>query len=142
MPRDMIENERSTAINPSEAVEGKVACHFGLWSASTTDRGHVLRHDRSYAKHTSSACRRDPRQQAVDGRARGARSGRIAWQFIRKWQGSSARSWADDDRRRDVLARGQAEQTRLDRAPSSRAGVQIRDHRRLRQFRRWSTPSS
>ena len=56
MPRDMIENERSTAINPSEAVEEKVSLsdRFGLWLGFHNCRpGHLLRHCRGYARTTA-----------------------------------------------------------------------------------------
>ena len=87
MPRDMIENERSTAINPSEAVEEKVSLsdRFGLWlgfhPCSQDDylemiRGYCAAHgvrvpeDRLYA-------------EAIEWQAtRGGRSGRVAWQFF------------------------------------------------------------
>lgn len=87
MPRDMIENERSTAINPSEAVEEKVSLsdRFGLWlgfhPCSQDDylamiRGYCLAHGVSVPEDRLQA-------EAVEWQAtRGARSGRVAWQFF------------------------------------------------------------
>ena len=87
MPRDMIENERSTAISPSEAVEEKVSLsdRFGLWLGfhpCTQDeyldmiRGYCAAYD---LKISEDALRAD----AIEWQAtRGARSGRVAWQFF------------------------------------------------------------
>ncbi len=87
MPRDMIENERSTAINPSEAVEEKVSLsdRFGLWlgfhPCSQEDylamiRGYCV----AYGVEISDA---DLRAEAIEWQAtRGARSGRVAWQYF------------------------------------------------------------
>ena len=87
MPRDMIENERSSAINPSEAVEEKVSLsdRFGLWlgfHACTQDeylamiRGYCDAHDVAIDDDTLRA-------EAIEWQAtRGARSGRVAWQYF------------------------------------------------------------
>ena len=87
MPRDMIENERSTAINPSEAVEEKVSLsdRFGLWlgfhpcSQETyldMIRGYCRAHQIEIAEDTLHA-------EAIEWQAtRGARSGRVAWQYF------------------------------------------------------------
>ena len=89
MPRDMIENERSTAINPSEAVEEKVSLsdRFGLWLGfHNCDQDTYLRHRRGLcpplrpedaSKTTGSA---EANEWSV---TRGARSGRVAWQLSR-----------------------------------------------------------
>jgi predicted AAA+ superfamily ATPase len=87
MPRDMAENERSTAINPSEAVEEKVSLsdRFGLWLGfhNCGQDGYLDMID-AYVAHYGIALDR----QALHARAlawaaaRGARSGRVAWQFI------------------------------------------------------------
>jgi len=87
MPRDMIENERSTAINPSEATEEKVSLsdRFGLWIGfHNCDQPTYLAMVEGYARAFSIAI--DPeelRRQANEWSVtRGARSGRVAWQFI------------------------------------------------------------
>ena len=87
MPRDMIENERQSAINPSEAVEEKVSLsdRFGLWLGF-----HPCSQD-EYLAMIDGYCaaygvRADPdtlRAEAIEWQAtRGARSGRVAWQFF------------------------------------------------------------
>ena len=87
MPRDMIENEKSTSINPSEAVEEKVSLsdRFGLWIGFHNISqdiyldiiyGYVKEFDLNIEKSTL-------RSQALEWSiTRGARSGRVAWQFI------------------------------------------------------------
>ncbi len=87
MPRDMIENERSSSINPSEAVEEKVSLsdRFGLWLGF-----HPCTQD-EYLDMINGYCVAygvsvDPeilRAEAIQWTAtRGARSGRVAWQFF------------------------------------------------------------
>ncbi len=87
MPRDMIENERSSAINPSEAVEEKVSLsdRFGLWLGF-----HPCNQD-AYLAMIEGYCTaygvevdaETLRAEAVEWQAtRGARSGRVAWQFF------------------------------------------------------------
>lgn len=87
MPRDMIENERGTAINPSEAVEEKVSLsdRFGLWLGF-----HACSQD-EYLAMIAGYCTAygvdiaadELRAQAIEWQAtRGARSGRVAWQFF------------------------------------------------------------
>ncbi len=92
MPRDMMENERSTAINPSEAVEEKVSLsdRFGLWLGfHNCSQDEYLDMVRSYASHY--ALKLDDgelRSQALEWSiTRGARSGRVAWQFIQDLAG-------------------------------------------------------
>jgi predicted AAA+ superfamily ATPase len=92
MPRDMMENERSTAINPSEAVEEKVSLsdRFGLWLGfhnGTQDQYFDM--VRSYAAHHGLVISDDDliaeaREWAM---TRGGRSGRVAWQFIQDLAG-------------------------------------------------------
>ena len=87
MPRDMIENERSTAINPSEAVEEKVSLsdRFGLWLGfHKCSQDDYLAMIDGYVAHFGIAVdagelRRDALEWSV---TRGARSGRVAWQYI------------------------------------------------------------
>ena len=87
MPRDMIENERSTAINPSEAVEEKVSLsdRFGLWIGfHNADQDTYFAMIRGYVEAYNLPISEDEwRPQAVEWTVtRGARSGRVAWQFI------------------------------------------------------------
>jgi hypothetical protein len=92
MPRDMVENERSTAINPSEAVEEKVSLsdRFGLWLGfhnGTQDQ--YLEMVRGYAAHHKLRIRDDKLTAlALEWSVtRGGRSGRVAWQFIQDLAG-------------------------------------------------------
>ncbi len=92
MPRDMMENERSTAISPSEAVEEKVSLsdRFGLWLGfHNCSQAEFLEMVDGYAAHYGLATdREDLHAQAVEWAAtRGARSGRVAWQFIQDLAG-------------------------------------------------------
>jgi uncharacterized protein len=92
MPRDMIENERATAINPSEATEEKVSLsdRFGLWLGF-----HNCDQDTYFAMVDGYAA---SMKLPIDGAAlyaqaiewsmtRGSRSGRVAWQFIQDLAG-------------------------------------------------------
>jgi uncharacterized protein len=96
MPRDMIENERSTAINPAEAVEEKVSLsdRFGLWLGfHACDQDTFFAIVEGYAAYYGLAV---PTQSLRDrARAwaigRGARSGRVAWQFIQDLAGELGR---------------------------------------------------
>ncbi len=92
MPRDMIENERSTAINPSEAVEEKVSLsdRFGLWLGfHHCDQDTYLEMVEGYAaRHGLKMPREQLHQEATEWSiTRGARSGRVAWQFIQDLAG-------------------------------------------------------
>jgi uncharacterized protein len=92
MPRDMMENERSTAINPSEAVEEKVSLsdRFGLWLGfHNATQDEYLEMVRSYAAHHKlkvgeEELVRDALEWSI---TRGSRSGRVAWQFIQDLAG-------------------------------------------------------
>jgi len=87
MPRDMIENERSTAINPGEAVEEKVSLsdRFGLWLGfHNADQDTYFAMIEGYAQRYGfgvpvEELRRQANEWSV---TRGARSGRVAWQFV------------------------------------------------------------
>jgi predicted AAA+ superfamily ATPase len=87
MPRDMIENERGSAINPSEAVEEKVSLsdRFGLWlgfHACTQDEylQMIARYCTAYGISIDADTLR---AEAIEWQAtRGARSGRVAWQYF------------------------------------------------------------
>lgn len=92
MPRDMMENERSTAINPSEAVEEKVSLsdRFGLWLGfHNCSQADFLGMVEGYAAHYGlKADTERLRAEAIEWAAtRGSRSGRVAWQFIQDFAG-------------------------------------------------------
>jgi hypothetical protein len=92
MPRDMIENERSTAINPAEAVEEKVSLsdRFGLWLGfHTCSQDEYLAMVRGYvAFYEIPVDDGMLRAEAIEWSVtRGARSGRVAWQFIQDLAG-------------------------------------------------------
>jgi len=87
MPRDMIENERSTAINPSEAIEEKVSLsdRFGIWLGfHNCDQDTYFAMVEGYAASMKLPISvEDLRAKAVEWSVtRGARSGRVAWQCI------------------------------------------------------------
>ncbi len=87
MPRDMIENERSSAITPSEAVEEKVSLsdRFGLWLGfHPCSQDEYLEMIRGYcAAHGVGIAEEELRAEAIEWQAtRGSRSGRVAWQFF------------------------------------------------------------
>lgn len=87
LPRDMMENERSTAINPSEAVQEKVSLsdRFGLWLGfHNCTQDDYLAMVNSYAKHYKIKLPADElRARALEwSTTRGSRSGRVAWQYI------------------------------------------------------------
>jgi uncharacterized protein len=87
LPRDMIENERSTAINPSEAVQEKVSLsdRFGLWLGfHNCSQDEFLDMVEGYARHFGLKVNPEElRAGAIAWQAtRGSRSGRVAWQYI------------------------------------------------------------
>lgn len=87
MPRDMIENERQTAISPSEATEEKVSLsdRFGLWLGfHPTDQDTYLAIIRGYCDAFGVEIDDETlRAEAIEWQAtRGGRSGRVAWQFF------------------------------------------------------------
>ena len=92
LPRDMMENERSTAINPHETVEEKVSLsdRFGLWLGfHKCSQDEYLAMVRGYAAHYGLSI--DPADLTAEAlewsTTRGARSGRVAWQFIQDLAG-------------------------------------------------------
>ena len=92
MPRDMIENERSSAINPAEAVEEKVSLsdRFGLWLGfHVCDQQTFFDIIEGYAKHYKLGISNEQlRAEAIEWSVtRGSRSGRVAWQFIQDLAG-------------------------------------------------------
>ena len=92
MPREMIENERSTAINPSEAVEEKVSLsdRFGLWlgfhnCGQDTYFAMIEAYARRYQLDLPpETLRAEAKEWSI---VRGARSGRVAWQYIQDLAG-------------------------------------------------------
>ena len=87
MPRDMIENERSSAISPSEAVEEKVSLsdRFGLWLGfhPCSQDEYLAMIDGYVAEYGLSVDPETLRAEAIEWQAtRGGRSGRVAWQFF------------------------------------------------------------
>lgn len=92
MPREMMENERSTAINPHEAIEEKISLsdRFGLWLGfHNCTQDEYLAMVEGYAAHFDlPVAPEDLRAKALSWAAgRGARSGRVAWQFIQDLAG-------------------------------------------------------
>ncbi|MGQ0662100.1 MAG: ATP-binding protein [Pseudomonadota bacterium] len=92
MPREMIDNERATAINPGEAVEEKVSMsdRFGLWlgfygcdqdTYFAMIEGYVRRYDLPIERAALAA---EASEWSI---TRGARSGRVAWQFVQDLAG-------------------------------------------------------
>ena len=92
MARDMMENERATAINPGEAVEEKVSLsdRFGLWLGfHRCSQDEYLAMVEGYVTHyripfDGEALTRDALEWAT---TRGARSGRVAWQYVQDLAG-------------------------------------------------------
>jgi predicted AAA+ superfamily ATPase len=87
MPRQMIENERSSAINPSETTEESVSLsdRFGLWIGfHSIDQDIYLEMIEGYISHYGiNVSNIDVRHEALSWSVgRGARSGRVAWQYI------------------------------------------------------------
>jgi len=92
MPRDMIENERSTAINPAEAIEEKVSLsdRFGLWLGfHNCDQKTFFNIVQGYVDHYGlDIAVEELHAQANEWAVtRGSRSGRTAWQFIQDLAG-------------------------------------------------------
>jgi uncharacterized protein len=92
MSRDMMENERSTAINPNETVEEKVSLsdRFGLWLGfHKCSQDEYLEMVRAYIAHYRvPAADADLVREALEwATTRGSRSGRVAWQFVQDLAG-------------------------------------------------------
>ena len=92
MPREMIENEQSTGLNPGEAVEEKVSLsdRFGLWlgfhKCSQNTFFDML--DRYVVLYGIEISQQTLRSEAIEwANTRGSRSGRVAWQFIQDLAG-------------------------------------------------------
>ena len=92
MPRDMIENERSTSINPSESVQEKVSLsdRFGLWIGfhNCSQDDYLAMVTGYVAAYGIEVDPDDLRAKALEwATTRGARSGRVAWQYIQDLAG-------------------------------------------------------
>ncbi|MBR0697425.1 ATP-binding protein [Bradyrhizobium lablabi] len=92
LAREMIENERSTAINPGEAVEEKVSLsdRFGLWLGfHRCSQDEYLAMVRGYCDHFGIKIADDElEREALEwSTTRGSRSGRVAWQFTQELAG-------------------------------------------------------
>jgi len=92
MPREMMENERSTAINPGEAVEEKVSLsdRFGLWLGfHRCSQDEFLAMVEGYIAHYRIPAQAETlRAEALEwATTRGSRSGRVAWQFVQDLAG-------------------------------------------------------
>ena len=92
MSRDMMENERSTAINPGETVEEKVSLsdRFGLWLGfHRCSQDEFLAMVAAYVAYFKIPAEADTvRREALEwATTRGARSGRVAWQYVQDLAG-------------------------------------------------------
>jgi uncharacterized protein len=92
MARDMVENERATAINPGEAVEEKVSLsdRFGLWLGfHRCSQDEYLAMVEAYvARYRIPLAGAELRREALEwATTRGARSGRVAWQYVQDLAG-------------------------------------------------------
>jgi predicted AAA+ superfamily ATPase len=92
MPRDMVDNERATAINPGEAVEEKVSLsdRFGLWLGfhNCSQDDYLAMIEAYAANYGLKIAPGELRARALTwAMGRGARSGRVAWQFIQDLAG-------------------------------------------------------
>ena len=97
MPRDLVDNERGTAINPGEAVEEKVSLsdRFGLWLGfHNAGQDDYLAMVEGYAAYYELGIDAESlrRRALAWAMARGNRSGRVAWQFIQDLAGELGRS--------------------------------------------------
>jgi len=102
LPRDMMENERSSAINPGEAVEEKVSLsdRFGLWLGfHHCSQDDYLAMVSGYAKHFGlDAPAEEIEREALEwATTRGSRSGRTAWQFIQDLAGRLRKPLTDTE---------------------------------------------
>ena len=96
MPRQMIDNERSTAVIPGEAVEEKISLsdRFGLWLGfHACPQDTYLAMVERYAGHFALPVEAEAlRREALEwAKTRGSRSGRVAWQFIQDLAGRLGR---------------------------------------------------
>src|SRR6202042_1328384 len=92
LAREMVENERSTAINPGEAVEEKVSLsdRFGLWLGfhRCSQDEYLAMVDAYVARYRVPIAPDELRREALEwATTRGARSGRVAWQYVQDLAG-------------------------------------------------------
>jgi predicted AAA+ superfamily ATPase len=92
MSRDMMENERSTALNPGETVEEKVSLsdRFGLWLGfHRCSQDEYFAMVEAYVENYKIPAKADElRREALEwATTRGSRSGRVAWQFVQDLAG-------------------------------------------------------
>jgi predicted AAA+ superfamily ATPase len=92
MPRDMMENERATAINPGEAVEEKISLsdRFGLWLGfHRCSQDEYLAMVAAYVtRYRIAFAGEELTREALEwATTRGARSGRVAWQYVQDLAG-------------------------------------------------------
>lgn len=92
MPRDLVDNERATAINPGEAIEEKVSLsdRFGLWLGfhHCSQDDYLAMIDGYAAHYDLKISAEDLRKRALTwAMGRGGRSGRVAWQFVQDLAG-------------------------------------------------------
>jgi predicted AAA+ superfamily ATPase len=97
LPRDMMENERGTAINPGEAIEEKVSLsdRFGLWLGfHKCSQDEYLAMIHAYAAHHNLKMERATLEhEALEwSTTRGSRSGRTAWQYIQDLAGRQGKA--------------------------------------------------
>ena len=128
MPRDMIENERSTAINPSEATEEKVSLsdRFGLWIGfHNCDQPTYFAMVEGYAAAFglpigAEELRREANEWSV---TRGARSGRVAWQFIQDLAGRLGAAAGGGPQAPDRSSSSGAKPPKIIRLPSNTSPI-------------------
>jgi uncharacterized protein len=101
MARDMMENERATAINPGEAVEEKVSLsdRFGLWLGfhRCSQDEYLAMVDAYVARYRVPIEAAELRREALEwATTRGARSGRVAWQYVQDLAGRLGVKTTDD----------------------------------------------
>jgi predicted AAA+ superfamily ATPase len=97
LPRDMIDNESGSAINPGDAIEEKVSLsdRFGLWLGfhKCSQDEYLAMVDAYHAHFDLPGMADDLHRDALEwATTRGARSGRVAWQFIQDAAGKAGRS--------------------------------------------------
>ncbi|MEF2072377.1 ATP-binding protein [Consotaella aegiceratis] len=103
LPRDMMENERSTAINPHEAVEEKVSLsdRFGLWLGfhNCSQDDYLAMVEGYLDAHHLPIDFAEIRGEALEwATTRGSRSGRVAWQYVQDLAGRLGRTLSDAPR--------------------------------------------
>jgi uncharacterized protein len=103
MPREMVENERSSAINPGEVVEEKISLsdRFGLWLGfHRCSQDEYLAMVEAYVDHYRIPIERiSLHREALEwATTRGSRSGRVAWQYVQDLAGRKGIRLSEDRR--------------------------------------------